>query len=62
VIIVKDGEVLNGGVGKTYWVNPRIDKDLKEDIDKRFLYYTVNPENYEVGLKYLPRGVEVQLP
>ncbi|MEA3254807.1 MAG: formylmethanofuran dehydrogenase subunit A [Candidatus Altiarchaeota archaeon] len=61
-IIVKDGEVLKGGVGKTYWVNPRIDKDLREDIDKRFLYYTVNPENYGVGLKYLPRGVEVQLP
>ncbi len=59
LIVVRDGEVIREVQGKTFWVKSRIEKDLKEDMAKRFLYYTINPENYEVGLEYLPTGVEV---
>lgn len=58
-IVVKNGEVLGEEVGRTYWSKPKIEKDLRKDIERRFLYYTINPENYEVGLEYLPNGVEV---
>ncbi len=58
-IIVKDGKIIKETIGKTYWVKPKIEKDLKSDIEKRFLYYSINPENYEVGLDYLPRGIKI---
>ena len=58
-IVVKDGKVVKETIGKTYWVNPGIEMDLKKDIDRRFLYYTIKPANYGVELDYLPRSVEV---
>lgn len=58
-IVVKDGKVVKEVQGKTFWVKSRVEKDLKKDIEERFLYYTINPENYEVGLEYLPRGMEI---
>jgi len=58
-IVVKDGKVVKEVQGKTFWVKSKVEKDLKKDIEERFLYYTINPENYEVGLEYLPRGMEI---
>jgi formylmethanofuran dehydrogenase subunit A len=58
-IVVKDGKVVKEVSGKTFWVKSRVERDLGKDIGERFLYYTINPENYEVGLEYLPGGVEI---
>jgi len=58
-IVVKDGEVVASSVGRTYYVNPKMKKDIEDDIKERFLYYTVNVENYGVGMEYLPKPVEV---
>jgi formylmethanofuran dehydrogenase subunit A len=58
-IVVKEGEVVKEVFGRTFWVKSQIEKDIKKDIEERFLYYTINPENYEVSLDYLPNGVEI---
>ena len=58
-IVVKDGEVVASAVGRTYYVNPKMKKDIEDDIRKRFLHYTVNVENYGVDMDYLPKPVEV---
>jgi len=59
-IVVKGGEVVDSAVGKTYYVSPEVKADIEEDIRKRFLYYTVNVENYGVDMDYLPKPVEVK--
>jgi len=59
-IVVKDGEVVASSVGRTYYVNPKMKKDIEDDIRERFLHYTVNVENYGVGMEYLPKPVEVK--
>jgi len=59
-IVVKDGEVVGSSVGRTYYVNPKIKKDIEDDLKERFLHYTVNIENYGVGMGYLPKPVEVK--
>jgi len=58
-VVVKDGEVVNSPVGKTYYVNPRVKADIEDDLQERFLYYTVNIENYMVSDEYIPKPVEV---
>ncbi len=60
-ILVKDGRILKEVQGRTFWVKSKVEKDLRQDIERRFLYYTINPENYEVGLEYLPNGVMFSL-
>ena len=59
-IVVRDGEVVDSAVGKTYHVSPEVKTDIEEDIRKRFLYYTVNVGNYGVDMDYLPKPVEVK--
>ena len=58
-IVVKKGKMHDEFEGKTYWVSPKVEDDLREEIEERFLYYTVTPENYNVDMHYLPRPVEV---
>jgi len=57
-IMVKDGEVVRSGFGKTYWVNPHVSEDLmnskiRELTEKFREYYTIEKENYEIPENFL---------
>ncbi len=55
-IVAKQGKIFSAE-GSTIYTSPELDKDLKKDIEKRFLYYTILPENYEVCREYLKNPV-----
>ncbi len=57
-IVAKNGNII-ADEGSTFYVKLEIDKDLSEDVKERFLYYTLLPENYEVGIGYLKNPVNV---
>lgn len=58
-VVVKDGKVEKEVYGRTFYAKTRAEKDIREDLKERFKYYTVEPENYEVGLDYLSNGVGI---
>ncbi len=57
-IVAKDGKIKTCE-SCTMYSEPKIDKDLKKDIEERFLYYTIRPENYEVSMHYLENPINV---
>ncbi|MDD3042251.1 MAG: formylmethanofuran dehydrogenase subunit A [Methanosarcinaceae archaeon] len=63
-IVVKNGEIEESPMGRTYWVNAKvpegIDSAMQKDLDLKFKkYYTVSKSNYMVEDEYLPRPVEI---
>ena len=56
-IVVKDGKVVKQVDGRTYYVKPTTGHaDIKSDLEDFFEnYYTININNYPVGLEYLHR-------
>ncbi|RLG59547.1 MAG: formylmethanofuran dehydrogenase subunit A [Candidatus Hydrothermarchaeota archaeon] len=60
-IIYKEGEVTKHFIGRTYWVNAKVDEELiKNDLDYYFKrFYSVNLANYVVNEKELARGKEI---
>ncbi len=65
-IVVRDKEIVNVTQGRTFWVSPKVDKDLEEEVLKEIkekfrAYYTINFNNYEVDLEYLKNPVEISI-
>jgi len=63
-IVVKDGNIENTPMGRTYWVNAKVPSDIEsamhEDLDVKFQkYYTVSKSNYMVEDAYVPKPVEI---
>jgi len=60
-IIYKEGEVTKHFIGRTYWINAKVDEELiKNDLDYYFKrFYSVNLANYVVNEKELARGKEI---
>lgn len=60
-VIYKEGEVTKHFIGRTYWVNAKVDEELiKNDLDYYFKrFYSVNLANYVVNEKELARGKEI---
>ena len=54
-IVVKDGEIVDTPMGRTFWVDAHgeITDDVREAFPK---YYTVSLNNYPVQDEYIPRG------
>jgi formylmethanofuran dehydrogenase subunit A len=54
-VIVEDGEILRDPIGRTFYVEPPCDPALEPEIRRWFRdFYTIEFENYPVGLEYLP--------
>ncbi|MDH5597409.1 MAG: amidohydrolase family protein, partial [Candidatus Peregrinibacteria bacterium] len=65
-IVVKEGEVVASPIGRRFWVNVKVPKDIEEavleDIKEVFdKYYTVSLENYPVQDEYLPKQEEMRI-
>ena len=59
-VIVEDGEIRRDPIGRTFYVEPPSDPALEPEIRRWFSdYYTIEFENYPVGLEYLPHPERV---
>jgi formylmethanofuran dehydrogenase subunit A len=59
-VIVEDGEILRDPIGRTFYVEPPCDPALEPEIRRWFRdFYTIEFENYPVGLEYLPHPERV---
>lgn len=63
VIVVKDGEVVESHLGRTYWVKIDVSKDIFEresNFREKFEeWYSVRLENYPIGEHYLTRSTPI---
>jgi len=59
-VIVSRKGVVRDMDGETLYVNPPLIEDLRDDIKKRFMYYSINEANYGVGLEHIKRPREVK--
>jgi formylmethanofuran dehydrogenase subunit A len=56
-MVVKEGEVIDHGNKRTYWVDAKVkeNKQVTHDVREKFLkYYSVNEANYQVPDSYAP--------
>ncbi|MEM1525225.1 MAG: formylmethanofuran dehydrogenase subunit A [Nitrososphaerales archaeon] len=65
-IVVKDGEIIKPVIGKTFWVESEISRDLESSIasslNEKFRdYYTVSVDNYVVPKDYLYKPWPIQV-
>jgi formylmethanofuran dehydrogenase subunit A len=59
-VVVEDGEIRRTDEGRTLYVEPAYDTGIEPELRKWFAdYYTIEFENYPVGLEYLPQGERV---
>lgn len=66
-VVVKDGELVTRRMGKTYWVDPKVDPGFEQTVlaDQRpFLeqYYSVNMRNFAVPESYLTNSTPIKTP
>ncbi len=62
-VIIEDGEIRRDVDGRTFYVEPDSDPALVPEIRKWFAdFYTIEFENYPVGLEYLPHPERVDTP
>lgn len=60
-VIVEDGEIRRDVYGSSLYVEPGHDPGLESEIRKWFTdYYTIEFENYAVGMEYLPHAERVE--
>ncbi len=65
-IIVKEGEIIKTVYGRTYYVNPEIPEDLRNDIEKyakeKFKqYYSVSLDRYIIDVSELKKSKEIKV-
>lgn len=56
-ICVKDGQVVDNGQKRTFWVDVKVkeNKQVAHDVREKFLkYYSINEANYSVPDSYAP--------
>jgi len=63
-ILVKDGEIVDTSVGRTYWVKPKMKEDVFESIASELRdvfkdYYTIEMDNYFIKEDYLARPASI---
>ncbi|MDY6965020.1 MAG: formylmethanofuran dehydrogenase subunit A [Halobacteriota archaeon] len=63
-IVVKDKEIVSVPTGRTFFVDPEVDKSLTDamlpDLEEKFKeYYSVNISNYPVQDAYLPHTFKI---
>jgi formylmethanofuran dehydrogenase subunit A len=60
-VIVEDGEIRQDVEGRTFYIEPAYDTAIEPEIRKWFAdYYTIEFENYPVGIEYLPHPARVE--
>jgi formylmethanofuran dehydrogenase subunit A len=59
-VVVEDGEIRQSADGATLYVEPDYDRGIEPELRKWFAdYYTIEFENYPVGMEYLPHAVRI---
>jgi formylmethanofuran dehydrogenase subunit A len=64
-ILVKNGEVVDTVPGKTFWVDPKVPRDMYEkmlsDLEQKFEdYYTMQMSNYPISEEYLLASKKIE--
>jgi formylmethanofuran dehydrogenase subunit A len=64
-IVVKNGEVVDSCIGRTYWVNAQVSQGLMDKVvnelkEKFKEYYTIQFENYPIKEDYLALSEEIK--
>lgn len=66
-LVAKDGEIVARHIGKTYWVDPKVDSGFEQTVlaeQRLFLeqYYSVNMRNFAVLESYLTNSTPIKTP